>query len=37
MTEAEGRDILQINPGASAAEVLAAYRKVMNLVHPEHA
>ena len=36
MTDAEAREILGIDADATAAEILAAYRRLILMVHPDH-
>lgn len=35
MTEAEAREILEVGPNATRAEILAAYKRLMAKVHPD--
>ena len=37
MSEAEALDVLGLQPGADEATIRAAHRRLMRLVHPEHA
>ena len=36
MSEAEARDILGVAPGATRAEIEAAFRRLMQRAHPDH-
>jgi curved DNA-binding protein CbpA len=36
MSRAEAYEILGLKPGASAAEVKAAHRRLMQAAHPDH-
>jgi hypothetical protein len=35
MTEAEAREILEVGPNATRAEIMAAYKRLMAKVHPD--
>jgi hypothetical protein len=37
MSEAEALDVLGLKPGADEVEIRAAHRRLMRLVHPDHA